>query len=215
MCGKYHLIPFIFFVITSSSNRSHSSPSVRWSEIQSVFGKCESDVLFLFDCCAAASAAPAGGQGLIESIVAGGFESTAPGPGPHSFTNALIEVLHDWSSKLCFSAASLHGQILNDLMSIRPERSREAGGKRVEVCTTPIYIAPRNDPKFKSILISPRPLPVEVDATAHTAAAGLPSVRPATLPSSNVFDTTTLNNKMPSGLFDIPHVLLSVALESD
>jgi hypothetical protein len=95
-------IPKHIHLLTPNSNRKPSSPTVKWSAIQTVFEECACDVLFLLDCCAAAGAAPDSGQGVIETIAACGFETWAPGPGRHSFTNALVEVLDDWMDKPSF-----------------------------------------------------------------------------------------------------------------
>jgi len=62
-----------------------SYASVDWSAIQSLCAKAKSDVLILLDTCAAASSSMRSQYGVMEAIVACGFESKAPPPGKHSF----------------------------------------------------------------------------------------------------------------------------------
>jgi hypothetical protein len=196
--------------VTTDSNREPSSPTVKWSAVQSVFEECACDVLFLLDCCAAAGAAPDSGHGVIETIAACGFETWAPGPGRHSFTNALIKVLDDWIDKPSFSAAMLHSEILSVIRHDRPERRRRTDANRVENRKTPIYILTSNDPKSKSIELSVRLSP---DVTASASRSTIPN---APLPSrQDPFDFSQLNRELPSGNLKVPHVLLSVALEED
>jgi hypothetical protein len=191
--------------VTTDSNREPSSPTVKWSAIQTVFEECHCDVLFLLDCCAAAGAAPDSGRGVIETIAACGFETWAPGPGRHSFTNALIKVLDDWMDKPSFSAAMLHSEILSVIKHDRPERRRRTDANRVENRKTPIYILTSNDPRSMSIELSVRPSP---DVTASATRSTIPSRHDA-------FDFSQLNRELPSGNHTVPHVLLSVALEED
>jgi hypothetical protein len=78
--------------------------SLDWSGIRTILEAAKSDVLFLLDCCAAASSISrarmnksTGIKGTTETIAACGFETWAPRPGFHSFTNTLIQVLEDWA----------------------------------------------------------------------------------------------------------------------
>ncbi|KAH8756559.1 hypothetical protein BGZ57DRAFT_962528 [Hyaloscypha finlandica] len=70
--------------------RDPSSARVHWSAVQTLFAEAQSDVLILLDACAAASATTRSLSGSMEAIMACGFESKAPPPGEHSFTNTLI-----------------------------------------------------------------------------------------------------------------------------
>jgi hypothetical protein len=205
-------IPKHIHLLTSNSNRKPSSPTVKWSAIQTVFEECACDVLFLLDCCAAAGAAPDSGQGVIETIAACGFETWAPGPGRHSFTNALVEVLDDWIDKPSFSAAMLHSEILSVIKHDRPERRKWTDANKVESRKTPIYILTSNDPKSKSIELSVRPL---VEAGVSKSGKPKKSPTPNASTRNNIFDLSKLNSKPPSGKLNVPHVLLSVALEED
>lgn len=206
-------------LLISDSNRKPSSPTVKWSAIQSVFEECACDVLFLLNCCAAAGATPDSGQGVIETIAACGFETWAPGPGRHSFTNALIEVLDDWMAKPSFSVAMLHSEMLSVIKHDRPERRRWADVNKVESRKTPIYILTSIDPKSNSIELSVRPLPGVSVSACTTSSSGKPrkSTAPnASIPSRHdIFDLSQLNSTLPSGKLNVPHVLLSVALEED
>jgi hypothetical protein len=174
-------------------------------------------VLFLLDCCAAAGAAPDSGQGVIETIAACGFETWAPGPGRHSFTNALLEGLDDWMDKPSFSAAMLHSEILSVIKHDRPERKRWTDANKVESRKTPIYILTSNDPKSQSIELSVRPSPEVLGSAGTSKRKPRKSTTPnaSTLSRRDIFDLSQLNRNLPSGKLTVPHVLLSVALEED
>jgi len=57
-------------------------------------------------------------QGRNELIAACGFEARAIGPGPRSFTAALIQKLNDFATPLgqVFSIADLHQRILYEIL---------------------------------------------------------------------------------------------------
>ena len=190
-----------------SSKRDPSSPTVRWSAIQSVFEEAKSDVLFLLDCCAAAGAAPDGGQGVIETIAACGFETWAPGPGRHSFTNALISVLDDWMTRSSFSAAMLHSEVLAVVKHDKPERRKWKDSQKVEMRKTPIYILTSNDPKSMSIELCRRLTPKSETKKGLSSSAS----------SSDLdnYGPNNLNKRHPEGDLVIPHVLVSIALEEN
>lgn len=191
----------------------YNSPIVDWSAIQTLFGTARSDVLVLLDCCAAASSVPATGSGVMEAIAACGFESRAPAPGQHSFTNTLVEVLEEWASKPSFSVAMLHTEVLFILKQKRPERGRD--GKRLEWCTTPIHWVTTANSKASGIEICP---------LRSSDAFVVP--RNLEKPTSYVdatdameIDGDKLHNPLMAsrsdGSYKIPHVLISVALEED
>ncbi|KUJ21390.1 uncharacterized protein LY89DRAFT_432694 [Mollisia scopiformis] len=100
--------------------------SLQWHAIQTLFEQADSDVLLLLDCCAAASGVLTGSDNtnVTETIAACGFETWAPQPGRHSFTNTLIAVLEEWQERPAFTAAMLHCEILNRLRHEKPERYR-------------------------------------------------------------------------------------------
>ncbi|KAA8576133.1 hypothetical protein EYC84_006293 [Monilinia fructicola] len=128
-----------------SCNQDISHASVRWSAIQSVFEESKSDVLYLLDCCSAAGAAPSAGPGVIETIAASDFETCAPGPGRHSFTNALLRV---------------------------PKKGHRGDQQNQENKTTPIYILASEDPKSLSIEICRRTTPGNSWAGTLSSARG-------------------------------------------
>jgi hypothetical protein len=117
-----------------------------------LFEQSKSDTLLLLDCCAAAAAAatvPCRTNSITEIIAACGWETWAPEPGRHSFTNTLIEVLEDWIEHKCFSAAMLHCEVLSILKQPRPRRNRE-------ISKTPVYIVSTSNPKTCSIELGRR-----------------------------------------------------------
>src|SRR6266536_2278586 len=144
-------------MLTESSKPSKGSASVEWSAIQTLFEQASFDTLLLLDCCAAASAAPATGPAVTETIAACGFETWAPLPGRHSFTNALIEVLEDWKDGPPFSAAMLHTKVLSILKHERPEREQAHKRRRLELRRTPIHMVASCNPQLPSIQIARRP----------------------------------------------------------
>ena len=92
--------------------------------MQPLFMNAKSDVLFLLDCCAAASAVASTKSivGVKETIAACAFESQAPEPGTSSFTHSLIDVLEDWVWRPVFSAAMLHAELLARLKHHKPQK---------------------------------------------------------------------------------------------
>lgn len=196
--------------------RSPGSPSVDWSAIQTLFSTAVSDVLVLLDCCAAASSTPGSRSGTMEAIAACGWESQAPPPGEFSFTNTLIEVLEDWLDKPAFSAAMLHTEILFVLKQKRPERGRS--GEREEWCTTPVHWVHTKNPKAPGIEISrlrrPNtvgkvPLREEAESPRHTSYVDFMDLDDDSSPQNLLHDCR------PTGDYEVPHVLISIALDED
>lgn len=76
---------------------SANNPKVNWSALQGLFlDECDSCVLFLLDCCFAASAVQyTDGNSVVEAVVAAGFNRVAPLQGTDSFTRFLTDVLKD------------------------------------------------------------------------------------------------------------------------
>lgn len=191
------------------------SPSVDWSSIQTLFGSAMSDALVLLDCCAAASSSPGFGPGVMEAIAACGFETKAPPPGEYSFTNTLIEVLVEWAVKPCFSAAMLHTEILFVLKQKRPERGRD--GRRYEWCSTPIHLVYTGNPKSPGIEICS--LKSASMAENVSATTQIPSTRATAYVDAMDLDDRISENPLaacnPGGDYQIPHVLISIALDED
>ncbi|KAG0646907.1 hypothetical protein D0Z07_6466 [Hyphodiscus hymeniophilus] len=194
--------------------RDPNYASVDWSAIQSLFAKARSDVLVLLGTCAAASSTMRSQYGVMEAIVACGFESKAPPPGEHSFTNTLIEVLDDWIKRPAFSASCLHAEILFQLKLKETRKGRE--GIKLEWCVTPIHINYTQDSKAPAIELSRR----NILPTSST--------QPDLIPRNSTYDDamdidfdeantapTKVSTLTSSGEFQIPHVLIKVGLELD
>ena len=96
------------------------NPKVNWSALQSLFlDECQSHVLFLLDCCFAASVVQyTDGSSMVEAIVAAGFNRVAPLQGKDSFTRFLTEVLKEcrndhkavYTNRLCSLVSSRMNQ---------------------------------------------------------------------------------------------------------
>ncbi|KXX72810.1 Homeobox protein EgHBX4 [Madurella mycetomatis] len=144
---------------TWCANRRPGSPWLQWSAIQTLLERSMSDVLILLDCCAgAASATFPTGQSITETISASSWDAIAPDPGRYSFTNALIEVLQEWSPRT-FSAAMLHAEILARLKHPRPIL---INGKHFEARSTPLsYWHRPSDPRMIEGRSQQYPLPVD------------------------------------------------------
>ncbi|CZR69630.1 uncharacterized protein PAC_19530 [Phialocephala subalpina] len=129
---------------------------LEWFAIQQLFLKAKADVLFLLDCCAAASATTKSQfvSGVKETIGACGFESKAPEPGSHSFTCELIEVLNKWKEKAPFSVAMLHSELLANLRHPKPKR--DMFGQMVESRRTPVYVVTTSNARAVSIELGRR-----------------------------------------------------------
>jgi hypothetical protein len=194
--------------------RDPNYASVDWSAIQSLFAKARSDILILLDTCAAASSTMRSQYGVMEAIVACGFESKAPPPGEHSFTNTLIEVLDDWINKPSFSASCLHAEILFQLKLKENKKGRE--GIKLEWCVTPIHINYTRDSKAPGIELCRRnmlPPPPAIDNPAL-------ALKQSTFVDAMDIDfdeshtaPTSLSSLSPIGEFQTPHVLIKVGLE--
>lgn len=179
---------------------------MRWSAIQSVFEESKSDVLYLLDCCSAAGAAPSAGPGVIETIAASDFETCAPGPGRHSFTNALLRVLDDWMNRPSFSVAMLHSEILSVLKHDKPQKGHRGDQQNQENKTTPIYILASEDPKSLSIEICRRTTPGNSWAGTLSSARG---------EATDIYSPENLHGLTPEGKLAVPHVLISISLEEN
>ncbi|TVY17478.1 hypothetical protein LARI1_G004821 [Lachnellula arida] len=194
--------------------RDPSSPRVHWSAIQTLFAEAQSDVLILLDTCAAASATTRSLHGSMEAIMACGFESKAPPPGEHSFTNTLINVLEDWIDRRSFSASCLHAEILSELKLKENKKGRE--GKKLEWCVTPIHINCTQDSKAPSIELCrrnvlPRPSARTSEPEGNQSADFMDLDFDNPISSSH----SSLSSLAPSGQYRIPHVIISVALEEN
>ncbi|PVH79813.1 hypothetical protein DL98DRAFT_515886 [Cadophora sp. DSE1049] len=201
---------------TWSCTRNMSYSSFEWNACQSLFEQSTSDTLFLLDCCSAAAAAssvPSRTNAITETIAACGWETWAPEPGRHSFTNALIEVLEEWIDRKSFSAAMLHSEVLSVLKATRPK-------KRLEISKTPIYIVTTSNPKTCSIEICKRSQGsmsqsyAEYELSTSGQASTQASI-PEPMEAEDKFDLSSLVATLPDNTFALPHIIMSVALDTD
>jgi hypothetical protein len=149
----------------------------------------------------------------MEAIVACGFESRAAPPGEYSFTNTLIEVLDDWINKRTFSASCLHAEILFQLKLKETKKGRE--GRKLEWCTTPIYINYTADSKLPGIELCRRnivPLPQPPPPSEIERPSTFTDVMDIDLDSSSTA-LSPLSSLTDSGEFQTPHVLIKIGLE--
>ncbi|TVY46959.1 hypothetical protein LOCC1_G003238 [Lachnellula occidentalis] len=197
-------------------SRSPGSPFVDWSAIQALFATAVSDVLVLLDCCAAASSAQSSGKNVMEAIAACGFETRAPPPGIYSFTNTLIEVFEDWVNKPSFSAAMLHTEILFVLKQKRPERGRD--GRRLEWCSTPIHLVYTSNPKSPGVELCCLKSAKSAQKAKADPISQTPNRSTSYVDSMDLDDdglSEALSACHDSGKYQIPHVLISIALEEE
>ena len=80
-----------------------------WSDLQGILERAKSDVVFILDCCFAASAARCSGS--KEGLWACNSEVTTTGVNDNSFTRNLIEELRSLST-LRFNVAMLHARLM-------------------------------------------------------------------------------------------------------
>ncbi|KAG4437770.1 hypothetical protein IFR05_006755 [Cadophora sp. M221] len=196
--------------------------SLEWSAIQTLFEKADFDVLLLLDCCAAASAAPAVGSAITETIAACGFESIAPQPGRYSFTNSLIEVLEDWIDSPPFSAAMLHNQVLSVLKHERPERMQNGKRRKLECRRTPIHMVATADPTLPSIELGRRPMRDSIEGASSSTEASNSKPRtgeyespynPRPSVSKGKGYQQESINRMQGDEYEVPRVIISLAVE--
>jgi tetratricopeptide (TPR) repeat protein len=83
--------------------------SLVWSDLQGVLERSKSDVVFILDCCFAASAARSAGS--KEGLWACNSEVTTTGVNDNSFTRNLIEELQSLSTSR-FNVAILHARLM-------------------------------------------------------------------------------------------------------
>ncbi|KAH8647775.1 hypothetical protein BX600DRAFT_443120 [Xylariales sp. PMI_506] len=144
---------------------------LNWSGCEDILHESESDAIFLLDCCHAGASVSRPRKGFSETIAASGFEYIAPLPGPHSFTNALIRVLCDWSRiHTTFSMAALHAEIITYLKMMPSDQLAADGltvanatsvmlGYSVEWRRTPIHYTRSSNNYATSIILAPQKQP--------------------------------------------------------
>jgi hypothetical protein len=220
-----------YFTSTSHPN----SPSLQWFAVQTIFEQAESDTLLLLDCCAAASSAPADGHcfSVTETIAACGFETWAPQPGRHSFTNTIIAVLDEWCGHPGLTAAMLHCEVLNRLRHEKPERKGKM--KKFECRRTPVHILSTADARAGSVELCRRrsdhntpgnaksespedktsvtedenDIEATQNSDEHSQSAN------SSTKNQNLYDAGSLTKVLINGCTALPQVLISVALEEE
>jgi len=195
---------------TWCATRNPGSPWLQWSAIQTLLERSVSDVLILLDCCAgAASATFPTGKSITETISASSWDAIAPDPGRYSFTNALIEVLHEWRLRT-FSAAMLHAEVLARLKHPRPIL---INGKHFEARSTPVHFMMTSNHRAPSIEIG-RVVPQS--QMPPSPPKELPYRQPASPFSQE--ETLSRDSLIPATAEPgegNPHVMISLALEED
>jgi hypothetical protein len=121
---------------------SHDGPLVKWYDIQQLFCEANFEVLLLLDCCYAAQAARGnnGSQtGIVELLAAAGDKAETPGPGPKSFTVAMIKKMEDHLRQ--------HGQIMISKLHT------DLAHRKADLYTTPIHVFLRQNASGRSITL--------------------------------------------------------------
>ena len=239
-----HLRSIILIKILHSTSDVNYA-SLQWYAIQPLFEQADSDVLLILDCCAAASGAPTEGHrsSVTETIAACGFETWAPQPGRHSFTNTLIAVLDDWRDRPAFTAAMLHCEILSRLRHEKPEKYRKTS--KFEFRKSPIHIVSTSDPKARSVELCPRLMPGatgdesspqsgeirgrgavlsamesrvsggSLDATRSSFIASFIATPATPAKGDDSYSMASIVRALDNGNTLLPHVLISLALEEE
>lgn len=184
-----------------------SSPTLPSNSIQSQLEEADSDVLLLLDCCHAAHPTLTNSNhGVTEAIAACGFEATAPGVGPHSFTNALILELELASQTSPISVAKLHSNILWRLKTWKPSLKRDRDGNlwqgkdgkiptEREQRVTAVHCFLTNETIYRSILLAP----LKESSNLLSANSSPQASSPHTSPSSASGSVTTFQSDGTSG----------------
>ena len=139
-------------------------PSLIWSDLQPIIQRSRGDIVFMLDCCYAATATRGGGS--MEGLWASNSETEATGVNDNSFTRNLIEELKAHSAKP-FSIPILHNRLMN--------RFKRRGPHQLLVEPWYTYLGDRMSP---SIQLSPLVSDHNPDLT-ETSSQGSGSSEPA------------------------------------
>jgi hypothetical protein len=164
-------LPSLFpsMLLTPLYRRTQDPARLPSITVQSILSECDSDVLLLYDCChAIPTTTGITGRGVKEFLAACGFEGIAPEVGRDSFTHALIQELGK-ASYSSVSIGELYGRLIDRLRTWKPCISKnEFGQMRFNSYgkplyerskrKTPIHCALSNEPKPRSIILSPLPV---------------------------------------------------------
>ena len=214
----------------SDASNKPPSPTLDWYALQSGLEHAESDVLILLDSCASAGSSGGSKQsetqegGTTELLAACGFETVAPGPGPHSFTNALIKELREMSTlDSPFAVNMLHQRIIARLVHYSPQYTSEGppmwtpgpGQSPLELRATPVYIFLGRDFRQKSIpLRSFSNLPSNGGGPLISSSGSIGNPKAAKTDESQTNDTISAIKRL-LGDCNAPKVLLAINLEGE
>ncbi|TVY32307.1 hypothetical protein LSUB1_G008562 [Lachnellula subtilissima] len=157
-------------------------------------------------------------RGVNETISACGSETLSTGLDMHLFTNALIDVLDNWSSRVSFSAAMLHSEIL---AAIKPNWLQKGNWTDKQIAKTgrmPTYMIASGGPHSSSIELARRRGYDNPNRANANFSQPIPSPNPSQtriFSKLDAYNPANLNKTLESGELLIPHVLVSVALEED
>ncbi len=216
-------------VFSDASNKP-PSPTLDWYALQSGLEHAESDVLILLDSCASAGSSGGSKQfetqegGTTELLAACGFETVAPGPGRHSFTNALIKELREMSTlDSPFAVNMLHQRIVARLVHYSPQYASEGspmwmlgpGQSPPEPRATPVYISLGRDFRQKSIpLRSFWNPPTNGGGPSISSNGSIGNPKAAKTDESQTNDTTSAIKRL-LGDCNAPKVLLAINLQGE
>jgi hypothetical protein len=126
------------------------------SILQSILSEYDLDVLLLYDCCyAVPNASSIQGGGVMEYLVACGFEQgVAAEVGEHSFTNCLIQELGA-ASYGSISIVHLYERMMARLQNWMPCIDKDASGQmKLDATGKPLFEHPRRRTPIHGILTS-------------------------------------------------------------
>lgn len=115
--GQYWLF-FLIFNLTYCSNLRQDSATVNWYLLQPILERSPRDVILIFDCCYAASAARSAPDGTTELLAACGRENPTSPVCDYSFTRVLMEELSRFGSSP-FTVAQLHTRLIKERAKLR------------------------------------------------------------------------------------------------
>ena len=195
-----------------------AEPHLRWHILQDVLGQFPSDMLFILDCCRAASAARTTAIGRKEMLAACGWENRTPVgiSNQTSYTAALTRELKKFTSP--FTVAQLHGALAREkALQPRALESTPFHCLLSEDDIQQIVFYPRREPQPEGshpFLELPEdfPIPASPSDMASPLSNGSESgMEMSTATSTQAMSSsTTLGSMSP----DYPKLLVSVHLSS-
>jgi hypothetical protein len=139
---------------------------VNWSALQGLFlDECDSCVLFLLDCCFAASAVQyTHGNSVVEAIVAAGVDRVAPLQGTDSFTRFLRETLRECRTK---EETGIYSARLCSLISAKLNQTDSNMEKGTSRRVTPHHLVFSNRPSMIYLHPLDREAAIECEERPH------------------------------------------------